>query len=363
MSSYDHGGDIFGAARRSGVDPAQLLDFSASINPMGLSDPVRKAIIAGIDRIVHYPEPFAEPLRNILASAHSVAPEEILPANGSTELIYLLPRLVQGHRALIVAPAFSEYAKALTAAEWEVDYHILAPDNGFALECGPLEAVLAKGYDLLFLCNPGNPTGRLYSRGEALELVRICRKVGVFIVLDEAFMDFCGEEFSLLPELVASGKGVVLRSLTKFYALPGLRLGYAAAAADICRRLGELRGPWSVNALAQAAGVAAVNDAAYRRATGEFVAAERDLLSRRLAEIPGLTPFTPAANFLLVRITADLPAARLCRRLFERYGILIRDCSNFVGLGDRFFRVAVRTGKENDRLVSALQELLSELHR
>jgi threonine-phosphate decarboxylase len=358
MRGYDHGGDVFGTARRSGIDPEKLLDFSASINPLGISAAVRTAIFAAVDRLVHYPEPFAEPLREILASCHGVAPEQILPANGSTELIYLLPRYARGNRALIVAPAFSEYAKALEAGGWEVHYHLLSPDDGFRLDLDALQESIEQGYDLLFFCNPGNPTGRLYSREELLAVARICKAAGVFLVLDEAFMDFCGEEASLVPELVATGNGVVLRSLTKFHAIPGLRLGYAVASAAVCERLAKLRGPWSVNALAQAAGMAAVDDIAYRDATREFVAVERQNLLDQLSEICGLLPFPGAANYLLVKLAAGLTVSDLRNQLLVRYGIIVRDCSSFVGLQDGYFRVAVRTADENRLLVKSLREML-----
>ena len=362
MSRYDHGGDYFGTARRLGVDPARLLDFSASINPVGMPAGVKQAVIGAVDRVVHYPDPYAELLREALAKHHGVSPGEIVTANGSTELIFLLPRLVKGGRALIVAPAFSEYAKALAAAGWDVNYLHLSPDDGFELNPELLEGCIAEGYDILFLCNPGNPTGRLYSRGELLQVMELCRAAGIFLVLDEAFIDFCGEDASLLGELVAAGRGLVLRSLTKFYAIPGLRLGYAAAASDICERLAEISGPWRVNALAQAAGLAAVGDAAFATRTREFVASERAILFRQLAELPGLTPYAGAANYLLVRIHGNLSVADLGRKLLLRRNILIRDCSSFAGLEGGFFRVAVRSPEENRLLVASLQELLPQVN-
>lgn len=353
MSSYDHGGDIFGTARRLGVDPGRMIDFSASINPLGMPEGVRRAIVEGVDRVLHYPDPFAGPLRGLVASCHNVSPEEIVLANGSTELIYLLPRLFRGNRALIVAPAFSEYAKALSVAGWEVRHHLLSPDDGFGLEVASLAASLAKGCDLLFICNPGNPTGRLYGRDELLAVADACRDIGTVLVLDEAFIDFCGESASLLPDLVRGGGSMVLRSLTKFYAIPGLRLGYAAASADICRRLSELGGPWSVNALAQAAGAAALTDAGYRQRTVEYIEQERELLYRQLSAIPGLVPFEGAANYLLVR--TEVPASRLCEDLLLRSGLIVRDCSSFTGLDRHFFRVAVRSREENRALVESLR--------
>jgi threonine-phosphate decarboxylase len=285
---------------------------------------------------------------------------EILPANGSTELIYLLPRLVKGSRALIIAPAFSEYAKALEAGGWEVDYHFLSPDEGFELKLDSLNSRMAERYDMLFLCNPGNPTGRLYTREEVHQVAELCRAYGTFFVLDEAFIDFCGEDASSLAELVSTNSGVLLRSLTKFYAIPGLRLGYAAASSEICERLAEIRGPWSVNALAQAAGLSAIGDAQYRAATMELVSRERATLYSQLSEISGLAPVAGAANYLLVRVENNLPVSELRDALLARRSILIRDCSSFTGLGAGFFRVAVRSGEENELLIESLKELLPQ---
>jgi threonine-phosphate decarboxylase len=214
---------------------------------------------------------------------------------------------------------------------------------------------------MLFLCNPGNPTGRLYTREEIQQVAELCRAYGTFLVLDEAFIDFCGEDSSSLPELVSANSGVVLRSLTKFYAIPGLRLGYTAASSEICERLAEIRGPWSVNALAQAAGLSAIGDAEYRSATMELVSRERAILFRQLSEIPGLVPVAGAANYLLVRVDTALPVSVLRNELLVHRSILIRDCSSFAGLGGGFFRVAVRSGEENRVLIESLKELLPEL--
>lgn len=360
MSRYEHGGDIFGTARRMGIDSETLLDFSASINPLGMPEGVKKAILGAVDRLAHYPDPYSEPLREAIAAYHGVSSGEILPVNGSTELIFMLPRLIAGNRALIIAPAFSEYANALAAAGWEIQHHILSADEGFTLNLDSLKTRMAAGYDMLFLCNPGNPSGCLYSRDEITQVMALCRDRGVFLVLDEAFIDFCGEEASMLRELVAAGKGVVLRSLTKFYAIPGLRLGYAAASADICGQLADIRGPWSVNTLAQSAGLAALSDSVFREAAREFVVCEREHLSRLLADIPGVTPCVGAANYLLVRLDDRVPVSGLCRSLLVRHGILVRDCSSFAGVEHGFFRVAVRLQEHNMFLAESIKEVLLE---
>src|SRR6266567_7851536 len=298
-TTFDHGGNVFAVARQLGVQPEEILDFSASINPLGPPSGVREAVAAAFERLVHYPDSDCTELTAALAHHHGMAPANVCVANGSTELIFLIPRLVAGGRALLIAPTFSEYAVALRQAGWEYDQFVLPHDQGFPLSLGALREELAKGYALLFLCNPGNPTGRLYGREEVAELLLLCREAGTLLVLDEAFMDFC-EEGSAKDLMVASGAGVVLRSMTKFYAMPGLRLGYALAAAPLTERLMALRPPWSVGTLAQAAGLAALADLAHGASTLAYVAAERAVLAAALAELRGVRVYPGAANYLLV---------------------------------------------------------------
>ena len=211
---------------------------------------------------------------------------------------------------------------------------------------------LADGFDLLILANPGNPTGVLVPLPKVTELLRLCRDFGTVPVIDEAFMDFCEEESAIFA-VVGDGRGLVSRSLTKFFALPGLRLGYAVAATEAIKRLSGLAPPWSVGTLAQAAGVAALADEGYRDRTHELIAREREFLAVGLRALPGLRPYPSAANYLLVELTSGLSATTLRNRLLPRR-ILIRDCANFPGLDHRFFRVAIRGHEENLQLLSEL---------
>lgn len=353
-TNFTHGGNTFAIASALGVPPEEILDFSASINPLGPAPGVREAVAAAFDRQVHYPDSDCTELRHALARHHGVAPANICVANGSTELIYLLPRLVAGKRALVVAPPFSEYARALARDGWGVDFFPLASGAGFDITIWRLGETLRNGYDLVIIANPGNPTGRLYPRAEVAELGRLCRAAGCFLAVDEAFMDFCEE--GTVKRLAADDDGIlVLRSMTKFYALPGLRLGYAIGASSVIARLSGLREPWSVNTLAQAAGIASLAAVGYAAATLEFVASERAYLAAGLASIPGLRPFPSAANYILVEICRGPSAADIVGQLLARR-LIVRHCGNFAGLSDGFFRVAVRSRQENDRLLAALAQ-------
>jgi threonine-phosphate decarboxylase len=309
-------------------------------------------LASSFSSLVHYPDSDSTELREALANRHEVESANICVANGSTELIYLLPRLMSGKRALIVAPSFSEYAKALKRDGWSVENFILSSADCFVFPLDLLERELRNGYDLLILANPGNPTGRLYLLPEIEEINRLCSYSGCLLVIDEAFMDFSGEASA--HHLAWKRDDIlVLRSMTKFYALPGLRLGYAIGSRKIISHLVAIREPWSVNIPAQAAGVASLADVDYADATRELIISEREYLNEELAAIPGLRPFPSSANYLLVGTDRMISAGELAKKLMKEL-ILIRSCGNFAGLDDHFFRVAVRNRAENKRLIEAL---------
>jgi threonine-phosphate decarboxylase len=357
--TFDHGGTVFALARSLGIPPEELLDFSASINPLGPAPGVRDAVCSSFQRVLHYPDREAVELRGALADFHGVGAGNIVVANGSTELIYLLPRLLPGKKGLIVAPAFSEYARALERTGWEAEYLILSPADGFALSLEKLAARLAEDVDVLFLCNPANPTGSLLPLTLVERIYGLCRQARTFLVLDEAFMDFREEE-SAKRVISGDGGGIVLRSMTKFYAIPGLRLGYAIGAEDLIRNCADHLEPWSVNTPAQIAGIASLADAGYRERTVGYITAERNALAAGLGALPGLTPYPSAANFLLVELRNGMSAHQVRASLLQRH-IIIRDCSNFVGLDGRFFRVAVRGRDENSRLLIDMEGIVREL--
>ncbi|GFO68729.1 threonine-phosphate decarboxylase [Geomonas limicola] len=355
-SSHEHGGNVFAVARTLGVAPENVIDFSASINPLGMAPGVGRALAENLDRLLHYPDKNCFELKEALAAYHGVTSDQLCVANGSTELIHLVPRAFGGRRALIVAPAFAEYASALERCGWEIDYFFLKPENGFQLPLPSLLEKLGEGFDLLFLCNPANPSGTLLHRKELARVLALCEASRTFLVLDEAFIDFC-EEDSAKDLVVAAEGALVLRSMTKFFAIPGLRLGYAMGAAVTIARIAPLQDPWSVNTAAQVAGIASLRDLDYVRSTREYVVRERERLAARLGVLAPLTVFPSAANYLLLRLDNGMTAAELRVKLLEA-GVLIRDCGNFVGLDAGFFRVAVRRGEENDRLVELLKQLI-----
>ena len=355
--SYDHGGNIFTVARTLGVAPEQIIDFSASINPLGMSSLVHKSLICSLGSLVHYPDTSHKELKQALAKYHGLSSANFTIANGSTELIYNLPAMLHGKKALIVSPSFSEYVRALNQHHWDAQHFILTPESNFSIDPDALELALADGIDVLFLCNPGNPNGTLYPQRTIEKIYSLCLSAGTFLVLDEAFMDFC-EEASAKRMIIHSDNAIVLRSMTKFFGIPGLRLGYAISNATIAERLDTMGGPWSVNSLALAAGTAALQDVQHNQGSLEFIRQERRRLFEALAQFP-FKLYPSSVNYLLVEIREGMTSRELKERLLL-HRIIIRDCSSFMGLSERFFRVAVRSGDENNVLLECLAKIFKQ---
>ncbi len=350
-----HGAYYAEAARALGARSDGFLDFSANINPLG---PPAAALAAGAEALhgeigsypdLHYPE-----LRAALADYLEVPPETVLPTNGGTEALFLAARTAAegpiGSKAVVLEPTFSEYAAAARTAGLDLTRVVARrPETGFRLDLTALDRTLEDLRDvgLVFLCNPNNPTGDAVPRKEILRVARRILEAGAVLVMDEAFADFA-PHLSIASEVHEAL--FVARSFTKFFAVPGLRLG-CLVASDV-DRVRAFQPSWSVNAIAAAAGVAAAKEAAFARATLAEVAMRRRELLRALGELPGITPYPGAANFLLVRGPQELPEKLATR------GILVRGCEPFCGLGPGFFRIAVRGAKENKRLVETLREIL-----
>jgi threonine-phosphate decarboxylase len=337
-----------------------IIDFSININPLGLPRGLSGAILKNADCILRYPEPSAWRLKVKLAALHSIKPGNIAIGNGSIELIYIIPRACKIRKAVIATPTFSEYEFALRSNGSNPVFINADEQEDFRLNCLKLGASLPRA-DAFFLCNPNNPTGSLLHNDEVMHLARSCKRQGAVLILDEAFIEFAKEanRAETISESVEKGSMVILRSLTKCFAIPGLRLGYAIGHEKIIDMIARLQYPWNVNGLAQLAGEKAIADKSYMERTRMLVVKERQYIFKGLNSIKGLKIYPSLTNFLLCKLH-DAPiksAGELARRLL-RHGICIRDCSNFRGLNDAFFRVAVRKREENNRLINSIKKAL-----
>lgn len=353
--TFGHGGHLRRLANRAGRPVEELLDFSASVNPLGPPESFRAVIGRTLDDIVHYPDPDCAELVGALADQYGAAADEILVGNGSTEILYALTRALDRPRAVVPAPCYVDYAAASRLACMDVDTLPLRETDGFLPDWDELAGRL-HGDEIVFLGQPNNPTGTIFDPA-AFRRFAVDHPDTLFVV-DEAFADFVQSLDSLTRPTMANL--IVLRSLTKFHAMAGLRLGAAVAGVDLAEAIRRHIPPWSVNTLAQALGVAALRDSAYAEETRRVVTEWRELLLERLSDIEGLCVYPSVANFLLVKLErSELDASQLAQRLLRNDGVAIRVCDNFQGLDDRFFRVAVRTEEENARLVEALGRVLT----
>ncbi|TAL09005.1 MAG: threonine-phosphate decarboxylase [Nitrospirae bacterium] len=354
-----HGGDLYAAARELGRSPRHLIDFSASINPLGPSKRAIRAAVKSLPLACHYPDATCHGLATALVSRWKLDPAHFVVGNGSSELIHLLPRALSIRHALILGPTFSEYARALSMQGSRMTYLHATRKDGYQIPLTQACKALCTNrsrFDTLFLCNPNSPTGQVASSQDVLDLVDVAARRKVWVVVDETFVDYC-EAHSVLSAVVRSPRLLVLRSFTKFYALPGLRTGYLAGSPEVVARIRRFQPPWSVNALAQTAAQAALKDRRHAQRSLVFMHRERARLVKALRTIPGLHVFPSAANFFLVELPSSMLAAHVTQTLRQQ-GLLIRDCSAIPGLTDRTIRIAVRTTAENRRLVRALCQLL-----
>ena len=349
-----HGGNIYEAAKRFGIDEEDIIDFSSNVNPLGPPSAAKRAVKRSVSFLERYPDPEMHDLRKAIARYFGIKPGQVNCGNGSNGLIHLIPRVFRPKKVLIPVPTYMEYAGAVVDAGGKVISLPLKEREGFRVD--PLEIAFAlKGVDMAFLCNPNNPTGLLIPKAEMLEIMQYALQHGVRLVVDEAFMDF-SDSHSIVKEATQSSHLICLRAFTKFFGMPGLRIGYAVSDETTAAELRAGQEPWAVSIPAEQAAIAALNEWGYAKKTRRLIAKERERLLSALRILPGVEPFPCSANFILFKLTS-IDAWHLTEKLGQR-GLLVRDCSSIPGLSNRFVRVAVRTRRENNRLVQALRELL-----
>lgn len=341
-----HGGDIY----RNRVK----LDFSVNINPLGVPEAVETALHQAVEHCGTYPDIEAERLKKAVSKMLHVPEEYLLFGNGASELFMAIVYGIRPKKTVIPVPSFYGYEYAAGAIEQEIFYYEMKEEHGFALGENFLEdflEVLTEDVELLFLANPNNPTGNLISKEDLGKLLRHCREKGIFVVLDECFIEFCGRECSMLEEINEFENLILIRAFTKIYAIPGVRLGYFVCSnrkltEKIKRQLPE----WNLSNFAQAAGCACALQTGFLEKTKAYIQTERQFLKDSMNSL-GIKVISGEANFILVFTNADL-----YEQLLEK-GILIRDCGNFRGLSKGFYRIAVKSRKENESLGKAMGEL------
>lgn len=353
MNGSGHGGDILRRASSLGLPVDELLDFSASINPLGTPPAVLRTARAALLQSRHYPEIDARSLVEALAEHHALPAANLLAGCGATELLALFPEVFRPRRALLVTPAFSEYERNLLRVGTTIDPFPLNAADGFSLSVDALLQQTRHDTDLILLANPGNPTGAIIEPQTLLELVDRAPE-GVKVAVDEAFIDFAPEH-SIISHIPQHAHLYIFRSLTKFYAIAGLRVGYMAGPAAGIALLAAAKAPWSLSTPAIAAARVSLNQAEFRQKTLSEIPVLRQQLVVGLAAL-GCQVFPSAANYLLLRLPSEASCSGRLAEALIADKILVRTCGNFLPLDHHFLRVAVRTRKENLSLLSAMKK-------
>ena len=345
-----HGGDWAGYRARFGHD---ALDFSANVSPLGLPQGVADAIVAALPTADRYPDPLCRELRTALSRAEQLPEPWILCGNGAADLIYRLVWALKPRRALLPVPTFAEYAAALESVGCEVKRKTLHEADDFAVTEAFVQAV-NQSIDLVFLCQPNNPTGQITPPELVQRLVHRCADCGAVLVVDECFLDFLQQRDALTakPLLQTAPNLVILKAFTKLYAMAGVRLGYALCSnTALLAKMQAAGQPWGVSSLAQAAGAAALRETAYADAVRALIADQRPRLAAGLRAL-GLQVIEGSANYLLFRAPETLGAA------LQQRGVCLRSCGNYPGLSAGWYRTAVRTAPENEQLLQTMREVL-----
>lgn len=343
-----HGGDLY--SRKI------LLDFSANINPYGTPQGVKDAVAGSVNDLCHYPDPYCRGLVAAIAAFEQVPQSQVFCGNGAAELIFSCCMALRPQKALVLSPCFSEYETALKVIGTEVDHYLLSREEKFRLTEGFLPCLEGYTGDMLMLCNPNNPTGQVVDRALMEKILDICREKGIFLFIDECFLDLTedGESCSMKPFLEENENLFLLKAFTKSYGMAGLRLGYCLSGnRELLRTMGRQVQPWNVSVPAQNAGIAALKEKEFLEKARKTIREQRAALKDALEKL-GLEVIPSKTNYILFHSEREL------REPLLEQGIQIRSCANYIGLGQGWYRIAVKLPEENRKLLEALGRVCAQ---
>ncbi len=357
-----HGSDLEKIEQHFGIPRESIVGFGANVNPLGISPQMRQKLLDQIDVITSYPDPEYTKLREHIAEYAGCRSDQVLVGNGCTELISLFIQVLRPTEALIVSPTYSEYEREVHLAGGRVRYYALQEKDGFRLDPDAFCAALKDDTGLCVICNPNNPTSTATEPDDMRRILACCRERNIFVMIDETYAEFAPDECSVSCTGLLSeyDNFVILRGVSKFFAAPGLRLGYAmTGASELYARVKERQNPWTLNSLADAAGALMFTDTDYIERTRLLISSERERIYRELLTWQSVKVYKPYANFILVRIRKEGVTSYDVFLHSIRRGLMLRDCSSFPGLEDQtFFRFCFLMPDKNTELLQCLKELL-----
>lgn len=350
MASFGHGGNIKEISRENKLDYNKIMDFSANINPLGMSNKVKMAIIEGIDQIEKYPDITYFELKNSIAEFEHINSKNLILGNGAAEVLFNIVKGINPKNVLILAPTFSEYEEATKAVEANITLYKLKEENNFNIQEDILNYISAD-LDLIFICNPNNPTGVITSKKVLEKILITAKKNKVMVLIDESFLDFIEENLSMISYIQEYENLIIIKSLTKLFALPGIRIGYGISSNEkLKQNVNKISPAWNVNILAEIATKVALKDNNYIKKSLEFIRNEKIYLYNELKKIKQIKVYEASANFILLKIDDK---TNLKDELLKN-NILIRSCNNYEGLDNSYYRIAVRTHEQNIKLIESL---------
>lgn len=358
-----HGSDLEAIEKYYHIKKEDIISFSANVNPLGISYRLRSTLADNLDAITTYPDREYTALRKCIAEYAGTQPENIIVGNGSTELISLFIQTRHPKKALILGPTYSEYEREISLGGGTTLYYPLKEENGFRMDVDDFCSHLSDQLDLLVLCNPNNPTSTAITCRQMRRILDACLQYGIFVMVDETYVEFAPHENEVtsVPLTNYYTNLIILRGTSKFFAAPGLRLGYAITGnQDLIKAINTRKNPWTINSLAEIAGRLMFPDEEYIQLTRDLITSERDRIYKELSTWDTVTVFEPMANFMLVKILRqDVTSQDLFDHCIRK-GLMIRDCSTFPFLDNHFIRFCIMKPEQNDRLLEAFREKLNK---
>lgn len=356
-----HGSDLKGISQYYGIPKESIINFGANVNPLGLSKKVQEQLRRNLDIICTYPERDYASLKNTIGKYCHASPDYIAVGNGSTELISLLIRIKQPKKTLILGPTYSEYARELSFSGSDQEYFYLKAENGFKPDMDGFLDELGKGYDFLILCNPNNPTSSAIKLNDMRRILKTCQEKQIFVMVDETYVEFAEDisQVTAVPLACEFHNFMVIRGISKFFAAPGLRLGYAITRdLFLLEQLKELQIPWSLNSIGAFAGELLLSDSEYIQKTRSLILGERARLFEKLSLMKNITVYDAQANFILLQIHKENVGSIDVFEACIRKGMMIRDCTSFASLHGAYIRFCIMKPQDNTRLIQTLEKVL-----
>lgn len=357
MSKIVHGGNLDELSRNFKLNKENLIDFSANINPLGINKRVKDAIINALDEVERYPDITYFNLKSGISDFEGVNYEDLVLGNGAAEVIFNLVRAIKPKKVLIPAPTFGEYEEAVLSVDSNIEYYYLKEDNNWIIDEDIINYI-NYDIDMIFICNPNNPTGTLTKKEVIINIARKALITNTIVAIDESFLDFVrdGERYSVINLLKEYNNIFIIKSMTKLFAIPGIRIGYGICKnKEIISKMELASVPWNINILAEKAALESLKDREYIDKTISYIEEEKEYLYKELIKFNDIKVFNPSVNFIMFKIKNNIDL----KMELMKENIIIRGCNNYIGLDDSYYRVAVRTREENKNLIIALKKLVN----